>query len=65
MAQGFLFSRPITGDEMLALLQRSDATAAGTPWWAGAQPSTQRRRRDSDVGIAAGHRSGKPNLLIA
>jgi predicted signal transduction protein with EAL and GGDEF domain len=53
MAQGFLFSRPITGDEMLALLQRSDATAAGTPWWAGAQPATQRRRRDSDVGIAA------------
>ena len=50
MAQGFLFSRPITGDEMLALLQRSDATPAGTPWWAGAQPATQRRRRDSDVG---------------
>ncbi len=36
MAQGFLFSRPITGDEMLALLQRSDATPAGTAWWAGA-----------------------------
>ena len=49
MAQGFLFSRPITGDEMLALLQRSDATAAGTAWWAGASPLTQRRRRDSDV----------------
>jgi len=49
MAQGFLFSRPITADEMLALLQRTDATAAGTAWWAGAQPATQRRRRDSDV----------------
>jgi predicted signal transduction protein with EAL and GGDEF domain len=51
--QGFLFSRPITSDETLALLQRSDATAAGTAWWAGAQPSTQRRRRDSDVEIPA------------
>ena len=49
LAQGFLFSRPITADEMLALLQKSDATAAGTAWWAGAQPVTQRRRRDSDV----------------
>jgi predicted signal transduction protein with EAL and GGDEF domain len=53
MAQGFLFSRPITGDEMLALLQKSDATAAGTAWWAGQQPVTQRRRRDSDVEVPA------------
>jgi PAS domain S-box-containing protein len=53
MAQGFLFSRPITSDEMLALLQRSDATPAGTAWWAGPQPATQRRRRDSDVEVSA------------
>jgi EAL domain-containing protein (putative c-di-GMP-specific phosphodiesterase class I) len=53
MAQGFLFSRPITAAEMLALLRHSDATAAGTAWWAGAQPSTQRRRRDSGVGSAS------------
>ncbi|MGD9906361.1 MAG: putative bifunctional diguanylate cyclase/phosphodiesterase [Vicinamibacterales bacterium] len=51
LAQGFLFSRPITADEMLALLQRSDASAAGTAWWAGAQPATARRRRDSDVEV--------------
>jgi predicted signal transduction protein with EAL and GGDEF domain len=54
LAQGFLFSRPISGDEMLALLQTSDAAAAGTAWWAGAQPSSsQRRRRDSDIAVPA------------
>lgn len=56
MAQGFLFSRPITGDELLALLQRTDATPAGTTWWAGQQPVTQRRRRDSDVEMPAAGR---------
>ena len=56
MAQGFLFSRPVTGDELLALLQRSDATATGTAWWAGQQPITQRRRRDSDVEMPAAGR---------
>ncbi len=56
MGQGFLFSRPVTGDELLALLQRSDATAAGTAWWAGQQPITQRRRRDSDVEMPAAGR---------
>ena len=56
LVQGFLFSRPITADEMLALLQRSDATPAGTAWWAGGQPVTQRRRRDSDVEMPAAGR---------
>jgi predicted signal transduction protein with EAL and GGDEF domain len=56
LAQGFLFARPLTGDELLALLQRSDATPAGTAWWAGQQPITQRRRRDSDVEVPAAGR---------
>jgi predicted signal transduction protein with EAL and GGDEF domain len=56
LAQGFLFSRPITSDELLALLQRTDATPAGTVWWAGQQPITQRRRRDSDVEMPAAGR---------
>jgi diguanylate cyclase (GGDEF)-like protein len=56
LAQGFLFARPGTGDELLALLQRSDATPTGTAWWAGQQPSTQRRRRDSDVEVPAAGR---------
>lgn len=54
LAQGFLFSRPVPSDEMLALLQRSDATPAGTEWWAGEQPRTARRRRGSDITMSAG-----------
>ena len=49
MVQGFLFSRPVPSDELLALLQRSDATPAGTPWWLTAQPPAQRRRKEEDV----------------
>jgi PAS domain S-box-containing protein len=45
MGQGFLFSRPVPPDDMLALLKH-DATG-GTDWWAGAAPPTARRRRDS------------------
>jgi EAL domain-containing protein (putative c-di-GMP-specific phosphodiesterase class I) len=56
LVQGFLFSRPIAADEMLALLQRSDATPAGTAWWAGGQPESTRRRRDSDVEMPAAGR---------
>ena len=52
MAQGFLLSRPVSAEDMLALLRHSDATPAGTAWWAGAQPSTHRRQRDSDPAAA-------------
>lgn len=44
MVQGFLFSRAIPAPDLLALLQRSDASPAGTAWWTPAEPAVQRRR---------------------
>lgn len=49
LGQGFLFSRPVPPDDMLALLKH-DATG-GTDWWAGAAAPTARRRRDSGAHV--------------
>lgn len=49
--QGFLFSRAVPPNEMLALLEQ-DAVASSPEWWAGAQPATARRRRGTDTGVA-------------
>lgn len=51
LGQGFLFSRAVPADEMLALLTRVPAN--GTDWWAGPAPATLRRRRDSDAAVTA------------
>lgn len=51
LGQGFLFSRAVPANEMLALLER-DARASTPDWWAGAQAPSARRRRGSDVGVA-------------
>ena len=52
LGQGFLFSRAVPSDEMLALLEH-DAAASGADWWAGHQPGTTQRRRGSDTGVRA------------
>ncbi|MEP7118952.1 MAG: GGDEF and EAL domain-containing protein [Acidobacteriota bacterium] len=52
LGQGFLFSRAVPDEEMLALLEY-DAKASGADWWAGHQAGTPNRRRGSDTRIAA------------
>lgn len=50
LAQGFLFSRAVPSDEMLALMRRVPGDASD--WWSGPVAATLRRRRDSDASMA-------------